>query len=241
MSKSKFYAALAISLLIYPACAADTVSTPEQLIQNLTAAAKARNTERFLSYLTSDSHKAIDEWLKVEENLERARENFQKALDERFPESRTNVVPAQVDFTRVLSLISALELVSQNEQPGGELELRLRTSRQIPGGQTLVHEDPFLAQKENGEWKLKIDPGPVDGMLRRQAAFERVTAAVQHQDFSDRPSAIAALRRMMALDVPSRPIGIVALGSGVGAQPQTPSSSPNSNTVITAHPTRARP
>ncbi len=217
----------------------DSARSPEQLIQDLAAAAKSGDTDAFLSHLTDESRKAVDEWLKNQANLRQAQENLLKALDERFPESRAKVIPPTRDLKRVLGLISSLELVSKKEGPGGTMELRVKTSRQIPGGRTTCHEDTFLTSRENGDWKLKIDPGPVDRMLAEKAALERVTVAVRNQEFRDRRSALLELSRVRLLNAPTKPEGGVALGAKNPSRgklhPQGPTAP---NTVVSVHPSQ---
>lgn len=217
----------------------DSARTPEQLIQELAAAAKSGDTDAFLSHLTDESRRAVDEWLKNQLNLRQAQEDFLKALDERFPESRPKVIPPSRDLKHVLGRISSMELVSKKEGPGDTMELRVKTSSQIPGGRTICHEDTFLTRKENGGWKLKIDPGPLDRMLAKKAALERLTAAVRNQEFRDRRSALLELNRVQFLEVLSKPESGIARGAKNPSRgrlhPQGPTA-PDS--VISVHPSR---
>jgi hypothetical protein len=78
--------ALALLVLLSAsfARAADSARTPEQLIEELSAAAKKGDADGFLADLTNDSQGRIAEALKSQASLRSAQEDFFHALDERF-------------------------------------------------------------------------------------------------------------------------------------------------------------
>jgi len=216
----------------------EPAASPEQLIQDLAASAKDQNADRFLSYLTTESRKAVEEWLDNQAKLRHAQEDFEKALDERFPEGRPKAAAVR-DFKLVLSLISSFEFVSKKEGPDGTMELRVKTSAQMPDGPTICHEDSFLARKENGGWKLKIDPGPSDRILALKAALERVTASVRNQEIHDRSAALSELARVQFQEATHKPeVGGAFAATNLppgGLKPLASLPPSSSNTVLSVH------
>jgi hypothetical protein len=204
-------------LLLVGSAIGEPANTPEDLIHELDASAKAKDADRFLSQLTNESHKKVNDWLASQADLQRAQDDFRKALDEKFPESRTKEASAPQDIKQVLGSITSLELVSQKEGPDGTMELRVKTTRRTPEGKTVSHEDTFVAQKENGAWKLKIDPGPPETIAGQKAALERVTASVRNQEFHDRPTALLELSRVQLQQISNK-------ADGVGFATKTPPS-----------------
>jgi hypothetical protein len=181
---------------------AEQANTPEQLIQDMAAAAKRGNADDFLSHLTVESHRKVIEWLANQAALRRAQEHCQRALDERFGGSAPKVLLAPRDLKSVLQLNSSFELVGKTEGPDGTVHLRVQTSRKTDGKST-TREDTFVARKENGAWKLEMNP---DGSVRVTAwrnALERVTKSVQNGEFRDGNSALLELKGVRFLEVPS--------------------------------------
>jgi hypothetical protein len=226
-------------LLFIASAMGEPATTPEELIHDLDSSAKAQDADRFLSNLTTESRKVLNEWLTNQADLQRAQEDFRKALDEQFPESRTKETPTVVDLKQVLGTITSFEFVSKKEGPGGGMDLRVKTTRRTPEGAIVSHEDTFQAQQENGAWKLKIDPGPADRIAAQKAAFVRVTTSVRNREFRDRPTALLELNRAQLLQISNK-------AEGVGFATKTPPQSglrplatippASSNITVSSHP-----
>lgn len=232
--------------------------TPEQLVKELSAAARAGDTERFRSYLTKDSRKAVDDWLANQAALRQSQENFRRAMEERFPESASKEMPPAREFKHILSLIGAIEFSSVKERPDGAMELRVKTtlrSRGVKGPdgakaeeKTEVRDHTFLARKENGVLKLDLNPGESTHMVAQMAALDRIAAAVRVGEFRDRQSALSELNRSTVLQARHN------VEPGVALEARNPyrgrphvapelSEALRSGTVVSVHPnkTQARP
>jgi hypothetical protein len=217
MARARHYIVLVGSLLLISSTSmAEKANTTEQLIKNIVVSARTGDTSQFLDCLTTGSRNAVDEWLKTRASLRQAQENFLEVLNKQFPESKPNAVPSSADLKSVFDLVSSLELMSAKEEPDGTALLVVKTTLQTPEGRTISRGDTFLARREEGEWKLKIDPGPVDRMLAEKAALEQVTTAVQNHEFRDRASAFLELGRVRLPEAPRRP----EMGSALGSKDQ---------------------
>jgi len=208
---------VAVLLLTSFSPAGESAITPEQLVQELAKAAKNGDADAFLSHLTTESRKAVGESLEDLASFRRSQENFQHALSERFGEVRPNLNLPAKDFKSVLRRINGFELVGTKEGQGGALELRvktsLRTQAEKAGEKLRVHEDTFIARKENGAWKLVLNPGNSINMMAEKSALDRVAAGVRNGEFRDARSALAELSRVRVLEPASNVERGVALGT----------------------------
>jgi hypothetical protein len=217
-TKLHFAAAVLPLLFLTPfATARDSAATPEQLIHKLAAAAKNGDTDAFLSHLTIESRKATEESLENQAALLRSRENLRRALTETFGEGRKKSTPPPGDFKSQLMRIDSFELLSAKPGPDGTLQLRIKTSLRIPAAQAgekiAVHEDTFVARKQEDAWKLELNPGPSRAIVAEKAALDRVAAAVRRGEFRDGRSALLELGRICSMELPSNVERGVALES----------------------------
>jgi len=192
-------AALLLLALASPAHASGPVGTPEKLIRELSAAAREGDVNGFLSYLTADARKAVQESAASQASLRVAEESFQKALDERFGKGEPILTSPPMDLKTAISRVDGFELLGKKPGPAGTMYLRVRTSIKTQQGKTSVREDTFVAGQENGSWKLDLNPGQSLNAKAEIAAVNRTTAALRNGEFRDRSSAMSGLRQARSL------------------------------------------
>ena len=222
------FAAAFLPLLFFTsfATARDSATTPEQLIHKLAAAAKNGDTDEFLSHLTVESRKATQESLENQVALLRSRENLRNALTERFGEGRKKSPLPPVDFKSQLTRIDSFELLSTKQGPDGTLQLRVKTSLKTParqaGEKIVIHEDTFVARRQEDAWKIELNPGPSRTIIAEKAALDRVAAGVRRGEFRDGRSALMELSRICSTELPSnleRGVALETKNPGNKSQP----------------------
>lgn len=216
--------------LMSPTYAGGPATTPEQLIQEMAAAARDRNADAFLSYLTTEAGRAVQESVASQASLRTAQESFQKALEDRFGKGEAITALPPMDLKTAISRVNLFELLDQRPGPAGTMYLHVRTSLKTPQGGTVVREDTFAAAQENGSWKLDLNPGKSLDANAELAAFNRTTAALKSGQFSDRQSALLGLNheRSMAAAAQRPERGIPAR--------QTAAQQPTTGAVVTIPP-----
>jgi hypothetical protein len=175
------------------ACAGAPATTPEQLIQEMSAAAKAGDTNGFLSYLTDAARNAVNVSIASQASLRAAEESFQKALEDKFGKGNESIVTPQVDLKTSLMRVKSFELVSKTAGPLGIVYLRVSTSIQMPDGKTVVRQDTFAAGQEGGSWKLELNPARSINASPQETAVTRSMTALQSGEFKDRAAALSGL------------------------------------------------
>jgi len=193
ITRDGFAAVLLLLVLASPAHASGPAQTPEQLIQQMDAAAKEGDANGFVSYLTTDAQKTVQESVASQASLRAAQESFQAALDERFGKGAPIVTSPPMDLKTAISRISSFELLDKKPGPAGTVYLRVQTSLKTPQGKTVVREDAFVAGREGGSWKLDLNPGPSLDAKAEVAAVNRTTAALRNGEFTDRSAALLGL------------------------------------------------
>ena len=199
MSDTRFHVAAAFGGILLLACfvrAHDSARAPERLIQELAAAAKSGDTDAFLSHLTAESRKAVDQSLETKAALRAARQEFGEALDARFGKGQPAPMSQPKDFESVLRRIRSFELVSKQSGPNGTVDLRVKTTLNIEGFKTRVSEHTFVAREEGGVWKLELNPNERIDITKEKTALNRVMADVRNGQFKDRESALLALNQV---------------------------------------------
>jgi hypothetical protein len=187
---------VSLLLSILPASAAfagPPATTPEQLIQEMSAAAKAGDTSGFLSYLTEAARNAVHESISSQVSLRIAEESFQKAMEDKFGKGNEQIVTPLVDLKTALMRVTSFSLVSKTVRPLGIVHLRVSTTVQTPDGKTVVRQDTFAAGQEGGSWKLELNPAQSIDAKAHHSAVTRAMTALQSGQFKDRASALSGL------------------------------------------------
>lgn len=188
-------AALAV-LLLGPVIvsAGAPAETPEQLIRHLAGAAQRGDVEDFLSGLTADSRKALKESLANQASLHQARDEFQKALDERFGRGAGTLEEPPEGLRAAIGPLAAAEFVGQKKRADGSVEVRVKTATPTGGGQATGREGTLVARQEGGAWVLELG-FPADGgkAAARKTAADQITRDVRAGKYHDRLSAMIAL------------------------------------------------
>ena len=168
--------------------------TPEQLIQNLLEAARKGDVETFLTGLTAESRKAATDSFANEAALRQARDEFKKALDERFGAGATVIEDTPIDLKTAIARLASAEIVGRQSKPDGSVELKVRTSTRTDGGETVSREETQVVRREAGVWKLAVGFAPPGTIAAEwKAAFERITREVREGKYKDRIEAMVAL------------------------------------------------
>jgi hypothetical protein len=214
---------LAMSALAH---AGGPAKTPEQLIQELSAAAKEGDTVGFLSYLTANARGAVEESVASQSALRIAEESFQEALDERFGKGAPILTSPPMDLKSALSRIRSIELLSKKAGPLGTVYLRVETSLKAQNGKTVVREDTFVSGEEGGSWKLELNPGQSLNAKAVESAVVQSLAALRSGQFTDRRSALLGLSQARLLES-----GILTSGERMPL-PQTSVPPPTGGKVI---------
>lgn len=187
---------VSVLLSILPTSAAfagPPATTPEQLIQEMSAAAKAGDTSGFLSYLTEAARNAVHESISSQVALRIAEESFQKAMEDKFGKGNEQVVTPLVDLKTALTRVTSINLVSKTARPLGIVQLHVSTTIQMPNGKTVVRQDTFTAGQEGGSWKLELNPAQSIDAKAQHGAVTRAMTALQGGQFKDRASALSGL------------------------------------------------
>lgn len=227
---------LLLLVLASPAHASGPAGTPEQLVQQMNAAAKAGDANGFLSYLTTDARKAVQDSVASQASLRVAQESFQKALDDRFGKGAPILTAPPMDLKTAISGISSFELLDKKPGPAGTVDLRVRTYLKTPQGKTVVREDTFAAGLENGSWKLDLNPGQSLDAKAELAAVNRTAAALGNGEFRDRNSALSGLSQARAQEA----VGLRTDERGVAFR-QTSAPRPTTGTIVPVPPLKRAP
>ncbi len=173
-------------------------TTPDQLIKNLISAAQKPDIEDFLSGLTDDSRKAVEESYRRQASLNQKQDEFRNALDKRFG-GGTEFFPDLPDSldASIKRFVSA-EVLSQNQKPDGSVEMRVKTTLKNENKETVISDDNIIVSKTNGGWKLSLGfPTAKLDLNNTVAVIERVTREVNEGKYSDRVSAMLELDKAL--------------------------------------------
>jgi hypothetical protein len=212
--------------------AAEPPKTPEQLIDDLSSAAKGGDVDGFLANVVSGARSRMVEAIKVQVSLRAAQEAFFRATDEKFGKGPSFLISRPNDFASALKLIDSLELLDKRVAPDGTLQLRVKTSFRTTD-YTNSRIDTFTASMEDGGWKLWLPVGEHDHSGIETNALNRITAAVLKGEFKDRSSAVSALNQALAREI-AQARSQESLSS-LGER----SSSADSNAVISVSPQKS--
>jgi hypothetical protein len=189
-------AAMAVVLLCptIVVAAGAPAETPEQLIRDLAGAARRGDVEGFLAGLTADSRKALKDSLANQAALRQARDEFQKALDERFGRSAGALEEPAEDLAAAIAPLAAAEFLGQKTRTDGSVDVRVKTVLKAEDGKTTSHEDTLVARREGGAWVLALGFTTGGGKAAaRKAAADKITQDVRAGKYQDRLSAMVAL------------------------------------------------
>ena len=168
--------------------------TPELLIQTLLEAARNGDVEAFLSGLTAESRKTASDSFANEAALRQARDEFKKALDERFGGGATIIEDPLIDLRTVIGRLAAAEVVGRQNKPDGSVELKVKTSIRAQGGETVSRDETLVMRQEGGRWRLLLGFAPPGTIAaERKTAAERITREVREGKYKDRIEAMIAL------------------------------------------------
>ncbi len=180
-----------------PASAGEPAATPAQLIQKMAAAAREKDADGFLSYLTTDSRNALQEWVATQASLQAAHDSFERALDERFGKGAPILIAPPMDLKTAISRVGSFELLEDKPGPFGTAYLRVRTSIETQS-RTDVRTDTFVAGQESGSWKLDLRTGPYLNAKAELRAVNSTIAALQNGKFVDRGAALLGLSQALS-------------------------------------------
>jgi hypothetical protein len=166
---------------------------PAQVVQRMIEAARRGDVEEFLSGLTAESRKTVEESYAGSAALREARTAFDRALDERFGAGGKMLEEPPPDLKAAIGRLKGAEVLEAKPGPAGTTLLRVRTTLQVDES-TVSREDNLVLQKEKGAWRLALGFVPDGGRLQEQkAAIERITAEVRGGAHKDRVAAMVAL------------------------------------------------
>lgn len=172
--------------------------TPDQSIRNLVEAAQKSDVEGFLSGLTADSRRAVEESHSGEILILQKQEEFRKALDRQFGEGSDFISdPPDTLAATVKRLVSA-EIVSQKQKPDGSAEVQVKSVFATESTETASFENTLVVRKEGGEWKLWLGfPAAGRDAAKTAAVVERLTKEVNEGKYKDRGSAMLELDKAL--------------------------------------------
>jgi len=168
--------------------------TPEQLIANLQQSATKGDVEGVLSGLTAESRKAVEKSYADRASLDQSREEFRKALNDRFGEGQAFLPMKEDDLKASIGRLLSTEVVSQKEDADGSVEVRVKTSIKNDGDKSETVESTLLVRKEEGEWRLALGLSPNRSDADRiKSAIQLATKDVRDGKYQDRLAAMVAL------------------------------------------------
>lgn len=188
------FLAFAFFCIVTFVCAAGPAKEPDQLIQDLLKAAQKGDVDSFLSGLTEESRRAVQESYANQNSFLQALQEFEKALNEKFGEGEELLMDPPNDLKAAIARLASAEVMTQKTRPDGSIELRVKTSIKMEDGSTISREDPLIARQEGGGWKLWLGFAP-DGKIAGEKieAAQQLTQEVRAGKYKDRVSAMIAL------------------------------------------------
>jgi hypothetical protein len=167
--------------------------TPEQLIENLVAAARQGDLAAYVSQLDARSRRAVSEAKEERTKLRLDFEKYQRALDEQFGGGGPTIGPVAQDGLKTgLGRLINAQIIGQNGRKDVS-EMRVRSTFRSDDGRPVSREDKLVAHRERDGWKLALDVPRSGRSAELHAAIEEVTRNIRAGEYRDRQTAMVAL------------------------------------------------
>jgi hypothetical protein len=205
-------ASLCLALLTGALAAApDAVAatTPEGLLKDLEAAAKAGDVQKYFENFGAGYRKQLIALVAIQDGLAQDCKAFADALTERLgkDEDGTPLPRPASDHPLGQSLVrmKSIELLGQ-EKRGDKVVLKVRFVYRGEDGKDESKEANLMVVKEGGDWRV-VPPAnrspeklnhALEVLTKQKAALEKVIGQIRDGHFQSRSEAVMALKQALA-------------------------------------------